>query len=310
MRLRSFSVMGMLLAGLFLLAGVCPLTVPFQSGESPDAAALTAAAQSLLQTQVALEQTVQAMTQAVPIQPTPVATAVPAPTMPAPTPLPPTASLPTATPVSPTPTVAPAGEMSGVPGNARGNLFCRSGPAPYYPSVGLVPRGSSVTVVGRNKTADPDYWLLRLEDGTLCWVWGRWLEVQGDVAILPVPTAPPPPPGAFSIGVRKTATCGGQHAVVFAVTNRGPKALESIYIKVRVRGSGDVYENPPFQRNQFVRCGGALEKLDPGKTTEVWVITGASDLSGKTLEVTAKACTGNDFTDACVERTPFIVVAP
>ncbi len=291
------------LAGMlfFSLAAVCPLTIEFQTPEpaTEPNLPLTMTALVLLQTQMALQQTLQVPTA------TPGVVAPPTQPPALPTLKPTSSPLPTATQSLATPTASVSG--GGLSGSATGNLYCRTGPAPYYPATDTLKSGDPVTVIARTQD-DSDYWLVRTPNGDVCWVWGRWLRITGDKAALPVATAPPPPPGAFSIGLRKQATCGGVYYLVFVVVNRGPKPLESIQIRAKDTKSGKVYEIPVIYRNSFFRCGANPGSLAPGQEAEVWVP--ADDLSGRTLQVTAKACTKDDFQGECINRTPFIVNVP
>ncbi|GEM_PF-2479877 len=283
------------------LAATCPITVRFATpppAEEDPGLALTMTALVLVQTQIALEQTLQAPTPTVAASPTPSPLSLPSPL--------PTATLaPTSTPL---PTATPS--QTELAGTATGNLYCRTGPAPYYPKIETLSKGTPVTVLARASDPEANYWLVRTPSGDVCWVWGRWLRIQGDKTALPIATAPPPPPGAFSIGLRKQDTCAGMRYLVFVVVNRGPKALESIQIQARDTQTGNLFEIPAYYRNSFFRCSANPDALPPGQETEVWVPIGSIDLSGRTIQVTAQACTQDDFQGQCVKRTPFLVQVP
>ena len=291
------------LLALLSLAAACPISIvlPAQpsSSEEPDLA-LTMTALALMQTQIALQKTLQA--------PTPTTAALP---LPSPT-WPPVASpLPTAT-LAPTqpPAATATTSRTELSGTATGNLYCRTGPAPYYPKIDTLSKGNRVTVLARAADAETDYWLVRTPSGDVCWVWGRWLSIEGDKTALPIATAPPPPPGAFSIGLRKQDTCAGVRYLVFVVVNRGPKPLESIQIRVKDIQTGNTFEIPVLYRNSFFGCTENPDALAPNREAEVWVPIGAIDLSGRTVQVTAQACTKDDFQGECVQRTPFLVKVP
>ncbi len=287
----------------FLMAAACPLGLPTSQapGQANPDLGPTMTALVLAQTQLALQQTLQAPTVTPP--PPALATVPPLVTppgmVPPPTPtLPPTPTpLPTATPLpSPTPETR-------ILAQAAGHLFCRVGPAFYYPAIETVVRGSLVEVLARD--ASGEFWLIRSPEGAVCWVWGRWLQTPPQAQNLPVATAPPPPPGAFSIGIRRYDTCGGTRYLVFAVVNRGPEPLESIQIWVKDVQNGTTYEIPPGSVGLgFPRCRDVVNQLPPGSEVEVWVPVDR-DLRGRLMEIRAKACTEDNLRGQCVERTPF-----
>ena len=259
----------------------------------------------LQNTQVVLQLTMQVLT-------TPTAPGAPgggpmppmaSPPRPAPTAAPPL--LPTTTPPpSPTPVPATPTLAATLQGTATGNLYCRTGPAPYYPSADTLTKGDTATVLARSETTDPyPFWLVNTANGKTCWVWGRWFRVQGNTDLLPIATAPPPPPGAFSLGLRKITKCGGSFAVVLVLVNRGPEPLESVFVRIKDTKTGAVYELDPGRRDEFWRCGGGKSRLFPGEEGEVWVLTYADDPRGNLLRITVRACTQDGLTGVCRERT-------
>ena len=77
---------------------------------------------------------------------------------------------------------------------------CRTGPGVAYERVGALLVGQTAEVVGRNTRLN--YWVIRNPDGTgqLCWLWGQFATVTGDINALPEVTPPPlPSPTATSL---------------------------------------------------------------------------------------------------------------
>lgn len=70
---------------------------------------------------------------------------------------------------------------------------CRLGPSPAYPKVGGLTIGQVAQVIGRS--ADGGYWIIQNPDrpGQICWLWGQFAAVTGNISVLPVYTPPPPP---------------------------------------------------------------------------------------------------------------------
>lgn len=293
---------------LLLLVGVllaCAWPQTAQTTHSPPSdLAFTQTAVALQQTQVALQLTLQASSPtaapvvATPSSPPPTAAVAASPT--------PAAAAATPTPtlaVSPTPTTG-----NGLAGKATGNLYCRTGPAPYYPAIDTMKAGDQVTVLARASSAD-DYWLVQTPQGQTCWVWGRWLDVVGDAAALPAATPPPAPPAAVTVRLLRQQTCWNP-SLVFSVTNRGPKAIESIWFRITDLETGNIYETPPGQRDVFYYCSGQLDTLDPAQDTEVWVDLGGPDVQGHIVQVVVKTCTEEGLQGECIQRTPFNVKVP
>ena len=214
-------------------------------------------------------------------------------------------------PPSPTsqPTHPPSTNVQGI---AQGNLNCRTGPAPYYYTVYSLKKGDVVQVLARSSEEGNEYWRVRTPQGKTCWVWGRWLSIQGNAAQLPVLPPPPPPPGAFSIQLLRQDSCNGNRFLVFRVTNKGPTTLESIEIFVQERLHGHWYSNhvSPAYVSGFYRCGGSMNSLKPEATTEVWVPIFAANLQGVTILVSSKACTKDSLKGKCFQRTTFSVQVP
>ena len=88
---------------------------------------------------------------------------------------------------------------------------CRVGPGAAYQKVGALLVGQVAEVVGRNSTST--YWLIRNPSGAgdVCWLWGQFATVTGDINALPVVTPPPLP--------RPTATATPTITLTPAVTS-------------------------------------------------------------------------------------------
>jgi len=98
---------------------------------------------------------------------------------------------PTATETSPPTVTAVPTPTPGLPKlTVSVNTRCRMGPGTVYDQVTTVRVGDEVDVVGRWE----NFWLVRLADGTICWVWGEYATVTGDLSRIPAATPPPTPP--------------------------------------------------------------------------------------------------------------------
>lgn len=93
----------------------------------------------------------------------------------------PTFSL-SATP-SPTPTVAATPSLL-----LADATRCREGPGQTFPIVTVVSAGAQLPLLGQ---WGGEYWLVRLENGKVCWLWGGAATPQGNLTLLPSVTPPP-----------------------------------------------------------------------------------------------------------------------
>lgn len=88
---------------------------------------------------------------------------------------------------------------------ARVNLNCRQGPDERYEFIGNFREGEIAVIEGRN--ANNTWWYLRPPQAALsCWVLGSGVETSGDLANLPVVTAPLLPTFTFTPTFTPTVT--------------------------------------------------------------------------------------------------------
>jgi hypothetical protein len=86
------------------------------------------------------------------------------------------------------------------------NTNCRTGPGVVYPLVGGFNVGQSAEIIG--KSTGTNYWIIKLpSNGAVCWLWGEYATVSGNVANLqeyaipptPTPTITPTPTPPFPV---------------------------------------------------------------------------------------------------------------
>ncbi len=142
-----------------------------------------------------------------------------------------TPSLPSGTPTFPLP--SPSATLT--PVEATPSLFlaeatrCRQGPGEAFAILTVVPAGTQLPLLGRWE--DQNYWLVRLEDGTVCWMWGGAATPQGSLSSLTAVTPPPSPtlsaPSAVQ-NLRYVYSCeyvsGGTQVTVSLTWNEVPGA--------------------------------------------------------------------------------------
>ncbi|MEJ5240660.1 MAG: hypothetical protein WHS87_05635 [Anaerolineales bacterium] len=141
--------------------------------------------------------------------------------------LPPRTSTSTLMPPSPsvTPTLAEATPSLFLADATR----CRQGPGEAFAILTVVPAGAQLPLLGRWE--GQNYWLVRLEDGTTCWMWGGAATPQGSLSSLTAVTPPPSPtliaPGTVQ-NLRYVYSCeyvsGGTQVTVSLTWNETPGA--------------------------------------------------------------------------------------
>ena len=119
----------------------------------------------------------------------PTATSVSVMTMSSPTPIPPTL-----TPVPPTATPAPTLKPEVIV--RTDTLNVRAGPSTLHPIIHEVSRGTRLDVIGR--TPDTTWWQIRLEDGTVGWVYAKLVKGAGPIGDVKVAQDIPTPPPTFT----------------------------------------------------------------------------------------------------------------
>jgi uncharacterized protein YgiM (DUF1202 family) len=90
---------------------------------------------------------------------------------------------------------------------------CRTGPSRYYKLVDKVEPGTRFMMAGRH--APSGYWIIRLEDGGECWLWGEYALPEGSWTSLPEYSQPQV--GRIEGTVQKTSAADAQkisHAFV------------------------------------------------------------------------------------------------
>ena len=113
---------------------------------------------------------------------------------------------------------------------------CRTGPGTAYDRVGGLQVGEVAEVVGRH--ASRDYWIIRNPDrpSQVCWLWGEYATVAGNIGVLPEFTPPPTPtpsPG-FDASFSRLEGCPGTGWWVdIELENTGGLTFQSIAMTVR-----------------------------------------------------------------------------
>ncbi len=98
---------------------------------------------------------------------------------------------------SETPTVTATPTPEAPAAQLTENTNCRTGPLAIYDLIATYLTGKVLEITGRN--AESEYWYVADPDvpGRECWLWGRYAQVSGNVAAVPVFTPPPTPTPSY-----------------------------------------------------------------------------------------------------------------
>ena len=297
MRRFLFKLMTLLIPGAMLLSAC-------KTADSVPAADLQ---EQITQTMQAVATDVQSTLQAA------VPTTAPATNTPLPTGTP----LPTKTP-APTETPAPvitetseptAVAASNVTARIAQNTNCRSGPSTAFPMIFIALEGESLNIV--SGTTLDDYVIVENPNDPRqsCWLWTEYVDIQGNLAGLPVATPPPTPTPAlkYSLAFVRVDPCTGW-SLVFKVTNTGSKTLQSYTVVVTDQTADNTETTALNHFSERVGCKvpNEVTYLDPGQSGYIYENDFSYDPKDHTLLVYVTVCSNNDMAGECESQGFFI----
>jgi hypothetical protein len=231
----------------------------------------------------------------------------------------PTAALPTSTPLpteTQAPTQTPAATDTPVPENtattqptasaptARINIDtnCRSGPGTLYSIIFTALKDSDVKIVSNTTVSDYVIAENPANPGQSCWLWTRYVTINGNLSSLPVTNPPPTPTPSlrFTITYFRIEDCT-DWSVAFKVVNTGSRTLQSYKI-VAV----DLNENTQetTTKNHFSGREACSEteniaSLDTNKSGFIYADDFPFDPTGDAMKATITVCSSDDLEGVC-----------
>jgi len=179
---------------------------------------------------------------------------------------------------------------------------CRTGPGKIYDRVGALLVGQVAEVVARDSSGG--YWYIRNPDQNngLCWLWGEYATVAGNLGVLPVYTPPPTPTPmpAFEPFYDGLDTCVGWW-VEFELDNTGGVAYRSISLTVRDTVTDATVS---MYADSFTDVDGCLDSstkdvLHPGDDRTISTPAFAYNPSGHELRATITLCSNAGQNGIC-----------
>jgi hypothetical protein len=173
--------------------------------------------------------------------------------------------------------------------NTTTNVNCRFGPSMDYLTTGALIVGESVPILG--KLADQSWWQIdsNFNPGQKCWVSAAVTTVSGNIALVPVRSAPAAQVIEVSITAPDTihGHCGGPNATSFevSITTNGPTDVDyhlSIY-----NGDGTLRDETSTETRTFASADtqtfdpGGVYKTDCGDFYAKVIVTSPNNISDR-----------------------------
>ncbi len=181
---------------------------------------------------------------------------------------------------------------------------CRTGPGRIYDYTGALVVGEKAEPLGRDSGSG--YWYVRLASGAMCWIWGEYAAVTGDVSQLPIFTPPPTPtpPPDFSVEYSYLESCVGWDPG-FKVTNAGGVTFKSYFVRVRDTVTNEMHEayGNNFDRRNGCAIAEAIPTLTQGKTGWIYANTFVSNPTGHLMKADVRLCTEINQAGVCVNKS-------
>jgi len=181
---------------------------------------------------------------------------------------------------------------------------CRTGPGKIYTYSGGLLVGEKAEVLGRNSLGD--YWYVHLPAGTLCWLWGEYATITGDVSKLPIFTPPPTPTPEpnFTVEYSYLESCVGWDPA-FKVTNTGGVTFKSHYVSVldTVTNTTQTFQASNFDKRTGCVTTELIPTLPSGGTGWIYANSFVTNPTGHLMKATVKVCTEINQTGFCVTKS-------
>lgn len=192
---------------------------------------------------------------------------------------------------------------------------CRVGPGTAYTRVGALLVGEVAEVVGRH--ADRDYLVIRNPDrpGELCWLWGNYATLTGNMGALPVLTPPPAPTPTvtptpnpnFDATYSNLESCAGTGWwVEISLANTGGISFTSMSLTVTdtVTTTARALHSDDFvNRNGCNELVETRDALHPRTAHRVSSSVFPANIDGHLLRATITLCSNPAQSGTCITKT-------
>ena len=190
------------------------------------------------------------------------------------------------------------------------DTHCRKGPGQAYDAISALRVGQQAVVVGKYPPAN--YWIIESLDGSgLCWLWGQYASIEGDINQLPFmtpypsPTSIPATPSTFTLNIQfyDIELCNQGWVLAFEIASPdvGPQGMHSAEAAVMDVTAGNIMlgsmsSNAPFCVHP---CGPCDESCGGGAWTILSVPIGSDPHHGDQAAAKIIVCTQDNLKGAC-----------
>ncbi len=189
------------------------------------------------------------------------------------------------------------------------NTNCRTGPGLVYDWLVTAQKGEQSEAVAKDPLGE--YWYIRQpgQEGSFCWLWGKYATPSGDTASLPVFTPPPSPTPKgldFTISYHSYLDCGGPYVLQYQVVNIGAKKIESWKTTMTDHtGGSNPQENKVDTFYEFnAACAPINIQVDltPGEAYYVVAVFN-NDPKGHDITTKIRLCSKDNLGGECLVKT-------
>jgi predicted small secreted protein len=207
---------------------------------------------------------------------------------------------------SPTPEQTATPTISAPSAHVNTNTNCRSGPSTVFDQLYVALAGEDLKVVSR--TTISDYVLVEnpKKPGQTCWLWTQYVDLSGDLSVLPVASPPPTPTPVidFKLGFSESNACSIAASFELEMENTGEVAFKSASMIIQDK---DTNQSEKATTNSFNLSNSCVRtqpvsELAPGKTAYVYASVSSYDPTGHHMAAKVTLCTEQDMMGTCVTK--------
>jgi hypothetical protein len=197
------------------------------------------------------------------------------------------------------------------------DTYCRQGaPVAAFKSVVIIKSGQQVEVLARNPENDSYYVKNPYEDNSSCWIFGKDLTPNGNVAGLdiatlqptPTPTRTPTPNANFTVSYGSLASCGSIYSFKLYIQNTGALPWQYISITGSDSSTGFAINHTSNVFDQYSGCSviNPQDYIAGGDDTYAMNLNPGEfnyNPTGHLINLNIKLCTQDNAQGACLTKT-------
>lgn len=187
------------------------------------------------------------------------------------------------------------------------NTNCRIGASSNYDYVATLMKGQKVRTTARNYDGNYYYVTVPEANNVSCWVWDKYLSIEGNPTPLPIytqlptntPSPTPTPVPSFSVFYMGMTSCSGKYGPLLKIENLGQVPWESVQVSLF---DSSTKKTVSFSSNNFETysgCSSSSTQLDLQPNEEGYASSSsgfAYDPAGHKITATVTLFSKDNFT--------------